>query len=78
MSKSLGFEPLHKDDAVALLEGCSDRFGELAALFGAIAFRIGEHDDLHKLATLGRDAANDYANMADCGREQLEKGGFRQ
>lgn len=72
------FSTMHKDDAVGYFRCCSDRFGELAALFDAIAQRINEHDDLHKLATLSKDAAADYENMADCWREELDKGGFRQ
>jgi len=73
-----GFDPMHKDDAVMWFRCCGERFGELAALFDAIAGRINKHDGLHKLATLGKDAAADYENMADCWREQLEKGGFQQ
>lgn len=73
-----GFDPMHKEDAVAFFACCSDRFGELAALFDVIAQRIDERDNLHKLATLGKEAARDYENFADCWSEQLEKGGFRK
>lgn len=72
------FEPMGKDDAVTSFRCCHTRFGELAALFGAIAQRADKHSDLRKPATLGEDVAADYANLADCWREQLEKGGFRQ
>jgi hypothetical protein len=73
-----GFDPMAKDDAVMYFGCCGTRFGELAALFDVLAKRINEHDDLHKLATLGKDVAADYENMADCWREELEKGGFKQ
>ena len=72
------FLPMHKDDAVTWFRCCHERFGELAVLFDVLTQRIDEHDDLRKLATLGKDVASDYENMADCWREELEKGGFRQ
>jgi hypothetical protein len=71
------FQPVHMADAVGWFNACSDRFGELSALFDVLAKRIDKHDDLRKLATLGKDAAQDYENVADLWREELEKGGFR-
>lgn len=72
------FNPVAKDDVAMYFACCTERFGELSALFDAIARRIGEHDDLHKLAKLGKDVAADYENVTDCWREEVEKGGVRQ
>jgi hypothetical protein len=72
---------MHKDDAVAFFGSCFARFGELAALFDAIRILANDPRNavmLARLAMLGEDAASDYENMADCWREQLEKGGFQQ
>jgi len=76
-----GFDPMHKEDAAAFFGSCFVRFGELAALFDAIRRLANDPCNavtLARLAMLGKDAAADYENMADCWREQLEKGGFRQ
>lgn len=69
-------KPMDKDNAVLLFGVCSDKFGELCALFGAIQAGLDEHSALRKLATLGKDVAFDYENQADCWHEQLRDGGF--
>lgn len=73
-----GFKPMHKADAVRWFEACHERFGELAALLEVIAGRCDKHSDLRKLSRLGKEIASDYENMADCWREELQKGGFQQ
>ncbi len=60
------------DMALRLRIAC-DKFGELAAIFDILARHTTEQDDLHKLARLGKDVAQDYENQADCWREELEK-----
>ena len=69
--------PMPKDDAVAYYRIASDKFGELYALFDAISKALPEHDKARKLATLGKDVAQDYENQADCWREQLQHGGCK-
>ena len=76
-----GFDPMPIEDAVMYYEIASDKFGELAALFGALKQRLGEHGELyelHKLDRMGVDVATDYENQVDCWREQLKEGGFKK
>lgn len=59
-------------DMALHLRVASDKFGELAAIFDIIERRTDEQDDLHKLARLGKDVAQDYEEQAACWREKLE------
>lgn len=68
--------PMHVEDAAGFFAACSDKFGELAALFRAIQ----KSDDQHErgqLTELGRDVAVDFENMADCWSEEIRRGGVR-
>lgn len=73
-----GFTPIHREDVAVFFHCASDTFGQLAALFDAIGRQLNEHDELHKLAMLGRDVAQDYENITNCWGEQAEKGGVTQ
>lgn len=70
-----GFDPIHREDVAAFFQCSSDKFGQLAALFNAIAGKLNELDQAHALAKLGYSVAQDFENMTDCWRENAEKGG---
>lgn len=66
-------------DVVATNLGiASEKFGELAALFDAIAKELPEDDSARKLATLGKFVAQDYEEQAGCWKEWVEGVGIRQ
>lgn len=72
------FEPIPIDDVACGLECSARSFGQLAALFAAIAGKAPEGSDSALLAELGRTVALDMQEFAGCTLEQLQKGGVRQ
>lgn len=72
-----GFAPMTEGDAKEYFSIARDKFGELAAIFDILACRTDEHDDLHKLARLGKGVAQDYENLAACWQDEVNKGGLR-
>lgn len=64
-------------EVVSYLRCSADTFGQLAAIFRTIESREGEYSDLRKLAGVGHYLAEDFANLADGWREEVEKGGIR-
>lgn len=56
-------------NATSVAESC---FADLATLFKAIADASAEHSQAAKLAKIGSYLAEDWANLHDCAREELE------
>lgn len=56
-------------DASYLAASC---YADLETLFRAIAAAAGEHSPGANLAKIGAYLASDWANLADCEREELE------
>jgi len=63
------------DAAVSALNSANlaqGTFADLASMFEAIFKLTNEHDLAHRIASIGKYLAEDWANMCDCQREELE------
>lgn len=56
-------------DATALAQSC---FNDLSSVFVAIKTLSDEHTTIHALAGIGQYLADDWGNLNDCEREELE------
>jgi len=65
---------IHKGEVISSLESFANAFGQLAAIFEAIATN---GTDARRLAEAGFFIANDFENSADSWREQIKASGIR-
>jgi hypothetical protein len=66
---------VHVGDVESYLDACSGTFGKLAAVLRMIEREAPKHSDARKLAGAGLKIAADYANLADCWREEVARAG---
>jgi len=62
----------HLNDAIDNASLCYSILNDLSSLFLAIKSSSDEHSQIRKLANIGQYLADDWANMIDCAREELE------
>lgn len=69
--------PVHLDDVVAYFKSCSDCFEELDAIFDVIQEKSPSFGVVKNLALAGKRIASDFANVADCWREEVGDKGVK-
>lgn len=69
--------PMRVSDAASMLKACSESFGWLAAILGAIGKNPDCGGEVRRLAGAGRSIADDMEDLAEVWSEDMKTGGVQ-